>query len=177
MEILEARASGIPLVTISMSVTMKMANGDLVLDSAGRVVVIDGLEKAAQDMAESYLNNYDPEDPPYHNGCELYKLDDQTTTLDSFGIPSVIEAMIHDATVRLMDLQAQDPTITDEELIAEILFIRVWQVGLLSWAFYARCQTNSNEKANVSFTIDLLNQLPDGVAQLGDSFPGTGTPI
>jgi hypothetical protein len=147
MAVVEARLVGVPVGT--MSETIKMANGDIVLDSAGRTIVIDGPEKCAQDIAESLLNNYDPQDPPYHNGSELYKLDEMTTTLASFGIPSTIESMVHDAIARLMDLQAQDAAITDEELISEIRYIRVWQIGQLSWAFYAKCITNSYEKIDV----------------------------
>lgn len=170
---MEARPPELP-----MSVTLKMAAGDLVLTSAGRFQSISGLEKATQDVAETYLTNYDPDDPPWHStGSEFFLIDENTYAYNTIGIRAIIERMAHDALERLMDAQQDDPEVDDEELIEEISFLNVWQIGALSWAFYSHCTTSSEEKVETGFDMDLSQQLPAAVKTAGLEVPGIGTKL
>lgn len=155
-----------------------MAGGDLVLSSAGRFVEVSGLEKSAQDIAEAYLNNYDPFDPPWHaTGSEFYLIDENVYAYNQMGTQTMIQQMADSALRRLMDAQQDDPEVDDEEFISEILSIHVWQIGDLSWAFYSICQTDSDEEVETGFDIDLSQQLPAGIDAVGTAVPGIGTPL
>jgi len=161
-----------------MSATLKMAGGDLVLGPNGRFQEAEGLEKSAQDIAETYLTNFDPFDPPWHaTGSEFFLIDDNVYAYNQIGISTMIQQMADSALGRLMDAQQDDPEIDDEEFIAEILSIHVWQIGDLSWAFYSICQTDSDEDVETGFDIDLSQQLPAGIDAVGGAVPGIGTPL
>lgn len=161
-----------------MSTTLKMSNGDLAVDGAGRTVDIRGIEKSAQDMAEAFLNNYDSHNPYYFNGSEFWRLDTMTFPKGGATASTTIETMARDAIKRLQELQEDDPYVDDDELIAEIRVLRAQPIGQLSYAFYCLAITDSNDPAAVGFDIDLLQQLPAGIAQTGGrSAPGTGTPL
>ncbi|KKN52883.1 hypothetical protein LCGC14_0607890 [marine sediment metagenome] len=161
-----------------MSVTIKMAGGDFVKASTGRLVEASGLEKAAQDIAETYLTNYDPFDPPWHpTGSEFYLIDGNVFAYNKAGISTMVHQMADSSLRRLMDAQQDDPEVDDEEYIADITSINVWQIGDLSWAFYSVCQTDSDEEVETGFDIDLSQQLPAGIEASGNAVPGTGTPL
>ena len=161
-----------------MSVTFKMAGGDLVLSPQGRLEEVEGLEKCLQDTAETYLNNFDPFDPPWHStGSEFYQIDGNVYAYNQMGIQSMIQQMAESSLSRLMDAQQDDPEVDDEEYISDILSINVWQIGDLSWAFYSICQTDSDEQVETGFDIDLSQQLPASVDASGTSVPGVGTPL
>ena len=161
-----------------MSITMKMAGGDFVKASTGRLVEVSGLEKSAQDIAETYLTNFDPFDPPWHpTGSEFYLIDDNVYAYNQMGIQSMIHQMADSSLRRLMDAQQDDPEVDDEEYIEEIVSIDVWQIGDLSWAFYSICQTDSDEEVETGFDIDLSQQLPASIEATGTEVPGTGTPL
>lgn len=161
-----------------MSVTLKMAAGDLVKSPAGRMVDVSGLEKSNQDAAETLLTNHDPFDPPWHpTGSEFYLIKNDVYAYNALGISSMIEQMVDGALQRLIEAQQEDPYVDDEELIDEIRSISVWQIGDLSWAFYAMCVTDSDELVYAEFDIDLSQQLPATIEAAGDTVPGTGTPL
>ena len=161
-----------------MSVTLKMAGGDLVVAATGRFVEVSKLEKSAQDIAETYLTNYDPFDPPWHaTGSEFYLIDENVYAYNQVGISTMVHQMADSALSRLMDAQQDDPEVDDEEYISEILSIHVWKIGDLSWAFYSICQTDSNEEVETGFDIDLSQQLPASIDAAGTSVPGIGTPL
>lgn len=165
-------------VGLSMSITFKMAGGDLVKSSNGRLLDVRGLEKSAQDIAETYLTNFDPADPPWHpTGSEFYMIDENVYAYNQMGVSSMIRQMADSSLRRLMDVQQDDPEVDDEEYIEEILSINVWQIGDLSWAFYSICQTDSDEKVETGFDIDLSQQLPAGIDAVGSAVPGVGTPL
>ena len=161
-----------------MSTTLKMAAGDIVKTPAGRLQEVMGLEKSAQDIAEAYLNNYDPLDPPWHpTGSEFYLIDENVYAYNMIGIASMVERMAGEALERLISSQQDDAAVDDEELIAEVRSINVWQVGALSWAFYSVCVTDSEENIDTGFDIDLSQQLPAAIQSAGLSTPGTGTKL
>lgn len=161
-----------------MSVTIKMAAGDMVKASSGRMVSVSGLEKGSQDIAETFLNNYDPADPPAHpTGSEFFTLVGSVASGGDIGVSTTIQQMADSALQRLMDAQQDDPTVDDEELIAEIVSINVWRFGDMSWAFYSMCLTDSEEEVETGFDIDLSHQLPAGIETVGLAVPGVGTPL
>lgn len=161
-----------------MSITLKMAAGDLVLTPAGRFQSISGLEKCAQDIGEAYLNNYAPADPPWHpTGSEFYEIDENTYAYNTIGIKAIIERMAYDALERLMEMQQEDPEVDDAELIDEITSVQVWQIGALSWAFHSVCVTDSYENVETGFDIDLSHQMPASIETAGLEVPGVGTKL
>ncbi len=161
-----------------MSITIKMGAGDLVKAPSGRFVEVSGLEKCAQDIAETYLNNYDPFDVPwYPTGSEFYLINANVYAYNEMGLSSMIQEMADSALARLMEAQQDDAYVDDEELIAEIRSIDVWQIGDLSWAFHSLCYTDSDEEVETGFDIDLSQQLSAGVETAGLAVPGEGTPL
>lgn len=161
-----------------MSKTLMMAAGDLVKQSTGRMAEVSGIHKSAQDIAETYLTNYDPLDPSWHpTGSEFYKVQENVYAYSDIGIEVTIRQMADGALQRLIEAQQNDAYVDDEELIVEIRYINVWKVGPLSWAFYSRCITDSDEQVDTSFDVDLSQQLPPGVETAGLVAPGTGTPL
>lgn len=161
-----------------MSRTLKMGAGDLVKASSGRLEEVEGLEKCSQDVAETYLINHDPFDPPWHvTGSEFYLINTETFAYSESGIEGMVRDMADGALQRLMEAQQEDPYVDDEELISEIRTINVWKVGQLSWAFYSVLRTDSDEEVETGFDIDLSQQLPAGIETVGLSVPGDGTPL
>lgn len=157
-----------------MSITLRMVNGDISILPSGAAETVMGLEKCAQDIAESLLNQYDPFDPPYHNGSEFWRLFEAPEDYDILGIEGTIETMAEEAIERLMELQENDQFIDDDELIDVIEYIRVWKIGPMSWAFHAHIVTDSDERADVGFDIDLDHQLPPTISPAGVDLPGRG---
>ena len=161
-----------------MSITIKMGGGDLVKAPSGRFVEVSGLEKCSQDIAETYLNNFDPFDTPwYPTGSEFYLINADVYAYNELGIASMVRQMADAALMRLMETQQDDPYVDDEELITEIRSIDVWKIGDLSWAFHSLCYTDSDEEVETGFDIDLSQQLPAGVETAGLAVPGIGTPL
>lgn len=160
-----------------MSLSWKMTAGDLTLDGAGRLVEVQGIEKSVQDLLESLLNNYDPDDPDWFNGSEFYKLDSLVVPLDDVGVDTLIEYYARSATQRLMELQENDPYVDEDELISEIQAIVAQPLGDLTWGFFMRCLTESLQPATVGFDVQPMQRLPSNlqVIQPGVYSPGGGT--
>jgi len=157
-----------------MSITLRMVNGDISILPSGSAETVMGIEKCAQDIAESLLNTYDPLEPDYYNGSEFWRLFEDPGHFDVIGIESTIETMAEEAIQRLMELQENDQFVDDDELIDYIEYIRVWKIGPMSWAFHAHVVTDSDERANVGFDIDLDQQLPPTIEPAGIGLPGGG---
>lgn len=144
-----------------MSVTFKMDGGDFLLDGAGRLVECQGIEKSAQDILESLLNNRDPTAPDWYNGSELYRIDKLVASANGMGVDVTIEQYCRDSIQRLMELQENDPYVDNDELIAEIQVLRALAIGNLTWAFFMKCITESQEPATVGFDVTAHQQLPN----------------
>jgi hypothetical protein len=161
-----------------MSLTLKMVDGDLYVDAAGRYLAIEGMEKCAQDLAESLLNNRDPEFPPWYPGSELYRLTngEYLQLLSHFTPMELIQTYVEDAVDRLIELQDIDAEVDDDEAITEILMLDVRPIGNLTWAFWLIVQVDTNEPVKMGFTVDLKQQLPAAIrGDLPDTF-GPNTP-
>ena len=153
-----------------MSYTLKCDDGDLLVNAAGGYVSIFGLEKVAQDIAESLLNNKDPDEETYYNGSELYQIGNQTTILNTIGVEEWVHTMVMESMERLMDSQDEDNYIDEEESIDEIRELTVEQVGYFSWRFMLRVLTESEQNIPMTFDITLAQQLPDSIAEEFDKF-------
>lgn len=158
-----------------MSYTIKCDDGDLIMDAAGRYVVVYGLEKVAQDIAESLLNNYDPEFTTYYNGSQLYMADANPMLVSTIGAEEFIRSAVEDAISRLQDLQDEDDYIDDTEKIDHISQLTVDQVGPMSYTFYLRVITASEDDLPLDpFTISLAQQLPDSLSKAQGFFAPSG---
>ncbi len=153
-----------------MSFTLKCDNGDLMVSAAGGYVVISGLEKVAQDIAESLLNNKDPDLETYYNGSELYRIGENTTLLDTIGVEEWVHTMVMESIDRLIDSQDEDAYVDEEESIDTIRELTVEKVGYLSWQFMLRVITESDQNIPMNFDITLSQQLPDSLAEEFDKF-------
>jgi len=148
-----------------MSFTIKCDDGDLVTDTANKYVVIDKLEKCAQDLAESLLNSWDPEFEQYYNGSELYKIDENPTMFDDIGAEEFIRNAIEESVARLQDLQDADEFVDPEEAIDDIATLKVAKVpdSKSTWYFYLKVLTESEDFVEQDFDISLEQQLPASV--------------
>jgi hypothetical protein len=159
-----------------MSTTLKVHNGDLLLDTAGRFATCQGIEKCSQDIAETLLNNYDPQNPSHYIGSEFYKLDRMTFSAGGLDAITMIETFARDAIKRLMEMQENDTEVDDDELIAKIEYLQVRRIGGLSYAFFLKCVTDSDLPAEIKFDISLQQQFPSSIARPPGGFaPGTGS--
>ena len=156
-----------------------MAGGDMVVESSGRFVTATELQKADQDIKETFQNNFDPFDPPwYPTGSEFFKLDTEPLPTNDLAIESRIHNMAFDSLNRLIDAQQDDSSVDDAELIAEVESIDVWKIGDMSWAFYSKCVTDSDEFVETNFEYEFESDgLPAGVVPTGNHIVGEGTPL
>jgi hypothetical protein len=144
-----------------MSITLKCDDGDLMVSTGGTFIFINGLEKCAQDVAESLLNNWDVELAQYYNGSELYLIDEDPTSLALISTEERIRVYVEDAVDRLMDLQASDDYADEDEVISEIRELIVERVGFLTYGFYLAVVTESEDYVPQEFFINLGQQLPN----------------
>ena len=151
-----------------MSVTVKLLDGDWVLLSDGVYSLVEAEEKAAQDIAESLQNNYDPDDPSWFNGSELYKLiGDPAFAVRAvragINIETFVHSIVEDAIIRLMELQDEDDYVDDAERINDIETLQVRRIGMSSYFFYLICKNDSDDPIREDFVIRLLPSLPPGI--------------
>jgi hypothetical protein len=154
-----------------MSITLKCDNGDLIVSTGGTFIFINGLEKCAQDIAESLLNSWDVDLVQYYNGSELYRIAEDPETLTLISAEERIRLAVDDSIDRLIDLQEADDFVDEDEQIDEVRDLLVERVGFMTYAFYLNVVTASEEQVPLDFFIELTQQLPttfDQDAVLGD---------
>ena len=146
-----------------MSLTLKCDDGDLMVSTGGRFMIVTGIEKCAQDIAESLLNNWDPETSVYYNGSELYLIDSDPVSLDAISAEERIRFAVESSVDRLIDLQDEDSYAEADELIQEIRELWVRNLGKSSYGFFLRVITESEDDVPLNFTINLSQQLPSSL--------------
>jgi hypothetical protein len=146
-----------------LSNTLKCDNGDLMVATAGRFLVVTGIEKCAQDMAESLLNNWDPNELMWYNGSELFLIDADPSSLDAISAEERIRVAVEKAIDRLIDLQEDDNYVDPDEKIEEIRELWVRSLGKSSYGFFLRVVTESEENVPLGFSIELSQQLPSSL--------------
>jgi len=120
-----------------MSVTVRFDNGDLEIDSTGGQVIIEGAEKAAQDLLHEITLPYDVRTD---RGNELFESDGSLTSI--VGSPDIgaqsIRTFIKTAVKRLQRAQQDDASTDRSELIQSIKSLIVQALGndVTSYGFF-----------------------------------------
>ena len=111
-----------------MSLTVRMADGDLEIGNAGEQTYVKGSEKAAQDLLDEIFLPYNAE---RDRGNELFEPDGSLTSLaGSISVgSSAIRSMLKSAVQRLMQAQQRDAFTDPEEVIREVTAILVQAVN------------------------------------------------
>jgi hypothetical protein len=145
-----------------MSTTLQIQNGHIVINAPnGQLVTVGGNRKAAQDLAETILQDYllDNDTGSYVN--QVLKNNGQDANTSEL----LVRCYLADGVNRLIARQMEDPAITPDEQIEEIEQLQTIQdpnSGTLG--FYVNCSTadggQSVEVAALQPT--LLNQLTEG---------------
>jgi hypothetical protein len=133
------------------------------VSTGGRFMVVHGIEKCAQDTAESLLNNWDPEAFVYYNGSDLYLIDGDPQSLDAISAEERIRVSVESAVDRLMSMQDDDAFADEDEIIAEIRELWVRKIGKSSYGFFLRLITESEEDVPLGFSLELSQQLPSSL--------------
>ncbi len=140
-----------------MSETLKVSNGDLFIDPVtGRFALIDGPEKAGQDVAECLMtlvkqSNRSGAVFPRNYGSELATIGTSAPTLygGAIGKP-LVAAKVQEAISRLQSAQGSDPNITDNERITAIQQLLVEQTGQADFVYYLQLGLASGDLAEVT---------------------------
>ena len=114
-----------------MSKTIRMADGDVFVNSAGRGENIEGADKAAQDSAEILMTPLNDAD----YGSELNDLD-VPAPVSVFAGKALISKKVDEAIQRLIRYQQRDATLTDQEAIDSINKMVIESMGSGSYVFW-----------------------------------------
>jgi hypothetical protein len=115
-----------------MSTTIRMADGDIFINSAGRAELIDGANKASQDIAETLLT---PLDALRDFGSELADLN-VPEPVRVFAGKALISKKVDEAVGRLQRAQETDTQSTAAERIKEVQRIVVKQINGTDFVFW-----------------------------------------
>lgn len=114
-----------------MSTTIRMADGDIYINSAGRSETIEGTDKCSQDIAEVLMTEVAERD----FGSELASLT-IPEPVQVFAGRALISKKVDEAIQRLRRMQQQDPYITADEQIERISRLVVEQFGPTDYVFW-----------------------------------------
>jgi hypothetical protein len=115
-----------------MSTTIRMADGDLFVDTAGRTETVTDANKCAQDVAEVLLT---PLDGLRDYGSELASLNvPQPVSL--LAGRALISKKVDEAVQRLKRSQERDPYVTDQEQIEKINRLIVNNINDTDFVFW-----------------------------------------
>ncbi len=115
-----------------MSKTLRMSDGDIFINSAGRAEEIEGADKAAQDLAEILMT---PLDSLRGYGSELADLS-IPQPVGLFAGKAIISKKVDEAVQRLRRLQEQDPNAGSDERIEKINKLVVENIGSRDFIFW-----------------------------------------
>lgn len=119
-----------------MSTTIRMADGDFFVNSAGRTESIEGPSKAAQDIGEILMT---PLDADRDYGNELEDLD-MPPQISMFAGEGLISKKVDEAIQRLRRFQRRDPYAEADERIEKIRNLVVQTIGSGSFFFWVNCE-------------------------------------
>ncbi len=150
-----------------MSTTLRIQDGDLVLLPQGVFDTVTDEAKLRQDIAETTLNNLDPQNPSWFTGSLLYTVEanPQNIIKSGIGVEQYIQVIIDEALQRLIDLQEEDEYITDKERISEVEQIIVQKIGNSAYIFYAIVRNDSDEQVAEDIVLRVPGSLPPGMAE------------
>lgn len=115
-----------------MSTTIRMADGDIYINSAGRAELVENADKAAQDIAETLLT---PLDALRDYGSELADLN-VPEPVRVFAGKALISKKVDEAVRRLQRAQSVDTRSTAAERIKEVQRIIVNQINGTDFVFW-----------------------------------------
>jgi len=118
-----------------MSRTIRMADGDIFINSAGRSETVEGPHKAAQDIAECLMTPWDKE---RDWGSELADLN-IPEPVSVFAGKQLVSKKVDEAIQRLRRYQALDPYAGPDELIEKIMKLQVDSLGQGTYVFWVSC--------------------------------------
>jgi len=157
-----------------MSSTLKKRDGDIVFDdSSGRPILIEGIHKLSQDVADALMTEYDPERA---YGSQLANIENINAQSRSGPIGLVgrgyIKTLVREAIERLQELQnTRLDQLTSFEAIETIGTIRVVQFSRTGYIFYVDVTPfDGPDVVPTSFLVQLRHQfLPNSKPNLPGS--------
>jgi hypothetical protein len=153
-----------------------MVDGDILLEDTGRTALVAGIEKCAQDLAETLMMGFSPE---LQNGNDLLAVDFPVATSRAAQTP-VVSLKLSEAVTRLQDLQTKTAYTTADEAIDHIEAIKVYAGDQLNVIAYVSVITKSNEPVEKLYDISLKHQTDyDVMKRVADNFVAgvlTGSP-
>jgi len=138
-----------------MSTTLRVFDGDIFLNSAGRSESISGADKATQDIAEVLMT---PLDSARDYGSELADLN-IPAAVEVFVGKSLVSRKIDEAIQRLKHLQEKDPYATDDETIDSINKLIVDSMGSGDFVFWVSVWLKNRQSTSDSIlSVSLRHQ-------------------
>jgi len=149
-----------------MARTLKKRDGDIVFDdSNGRPILIEGIHKLSQDVADALMTEYDPE---RSYGSQLANIETINSQSRSGPIGLVgrgyIKTLVREAIERLQELQnTRLDQLTSFEAIESIGTIRVVQFSRTGYIFYVDVTPfDGPDVVPTSFLVQLRHQFLPG---------------
>jgi hypothetical protein len=138
-----------------MGTTIRMMDGDIYLNSAGRGEVLEGPSKCAQDKAEILMT---PLDSSRDYGSELAGLE-IPEPVNLFVGKAIISRKVHEAIERLKRLQELDPYAGDDERIDTIDKLVVERFNSTDYMFWvSTILMDRSAKTENNLSVSLRHQ-------------------
>lgn len=144
-----------------MSVTLKKADGDLLIQgSNGRPLLIGGVEKLSQDIADCLMITYDPARDFGHELDNLIGVSSRHAFVNAINA-STVRQRVEEAVTRLQALQRSRPDqVNDFETIERIKDIKVYPLGKTGYVFFVEVTPVAGPDVDQQkFTVRLGHQL------------------
>ena len=132
-----------------MSKTIRIADGDIYIDSNGQSSLVDSVNKSGQDIAAALLIDYDANTS---FGSELATFVQSPYNFISDGI---VQQLILEAVQRLQAKQQQDSASTSDERIARIKDLRIDRSDNGDVFFYLELETETGSTLDRAFLIPM----------------------
>lgn len=146
-----------------MSQTIGFKDGDFFVRPNGQLLLIQDTDKGESDLVEAFLTPY-LDDEGYGN--ELYRLVGQVPAAGML-LESQVGMMVERCYERFHELQQQDPYLTDDENIAEIVNLNVQELELGSFLYSFTAHTASGDViGSPEFPFSAHQAEPPGMAAL-----------
>ena len=146
-----------------MSQTIGMKDGDFFVLPNGQLLLIQATDKGEQDLVEAFLTPYLDEEG---YGNELYRFVGVAPEAGML-MESQVGMMVERCYTRFHGLQQQDPYLTDDESISEIVDLNVESLDFGSFLYSFAAHTESgNIVGSPEFPFSAHQAEPPGLAQL-----------
>lgn len=130
--------------------TIKISNGMLSFSSDGQLEIVDGANKAAQDIANAILTKYNTH---FDTGSTLADIE-----LNSDMSELAIERSVYDAIYRLISVQVNA---SQDDRIVRVEQIKTATVDATTVVFYVQVLHESGQTAEFSDIVTSLDHLID----------------